>query len=169
MSRFILLLISSLASFCLVAQVRAAERAPWCTVSRGAPSGDWIRLTDFALVPVDSGERQGAMLRLANRTIVPISPRTAGRLTRSAHPGRAGNLFLVRAGLIMSPGTSLERISAWFSTPDLLQVHWSERLGAMSVITLTSVAGSTSYYDVPLVLRASVRPRYVHVSCISAD
>lgn len=167
MNRLIFFWVALLTFFPIPAKASGVNRRPWCDVSRGAPSLDWVKLTEFDIIPVSRAQRAGAITSLARSTILPISRRAANRLVGTGHRTRIGQLFLVRAGFLGPPGIDADQMHNWLSSPTLLDIGWSERLRALSITTLTSLQESPVYYDIPLILRISVHPRYVYVSCIS--
>lgn len=162
------LLLASFLCSCATARGATQEQRPWCEEWRPPPAEDWVKLTDFELVPVNVEHLRDARRRLTDRTVVPISGEDASRLAGLSPSPSESQFYLIRAGIALAPGMSAQEVIARMAGPDFLEVHWSQSLRSVSLILVTSVFGRSQPYDVPVVLRANVRPERAYVSCVSA-
>lgn len=163
---------------CATIRAEDSRQRPWCNdASQASVAPDWTRLEESRPVPVHPEALAKSRRRLAHRSVLPIASDEAARLTRhAARPSRA-QAYLIRGGLLMEAGATGAEIAARMRDPDLvlLEVHWSESLNALGVNVLSaldmralnrrSAVERPQAYDVPLVVRARVRPRNASVSC----
>lgn len=168
-------LLACLLGSCATTQAGNPERRPWCNDRSGVPSvaPDWTLLEGLRPVPVHPDESARSRRRLANRSVLPISEEEARRLTRSALGASPGRPYLIRGGLLMEPGATAADVITRMRDPNrfLLEVQWSASLRSLGVVTVSAmemrlVPGAPHDYDVPLVIRAQVRPRQASVSCV---
>lgn len=177
MRRLSVLLLGYLLSSCVTSQEVAQEQRAWCNNGETPPADDWVKLVDFELLTVHPEELPNARRRLAQGTAVQISLAEANRLTRSHLRSPSGQLHLIRGGITLRPGSTIEEVNAKLATADFLEVHWSQSLDAVAVniitsltidaLTINSARERPESYDVPLVLRAPAQLRHSYVSCVS--
>lgn len=167
-------LLACLLGSCATTRAGTPGPRPWCNDRSGVPSvaPDWTPLEGLRPVPVHPDVSAKSRRRLANRSVLPISEEEVRRLTRSALGASPGRPYLIRGGLLMEPGATAADITARMRDADrfLLEVHWSASLKSLRVVTVSAmerrlVRGPPQDYDVPLVIRAQVRPRQASVSC----
>jgi hypothetical protein len=140
-----------------IAVARPATTAAhdWCEV--GLDSARGLTPLDPPLEIVRLGGLAEAMRLLKNRTILPITSRTAKRLAGSVLPG-PGKLYLVRSGIFAQPGTSPAQYLLRARNAPFRETLWDSEKGMLVIYTMQMQEAREDKFPAPLIMRLRVSP-----------
>ena len=118
----------------------------------------------LAVVSVD-GLAQ-AMRLLENRTILPITSRTAKRLAGRVLPG-SGKLYLVRTGIFAPAGATPNQYLLRARDVSFRDTMWDSENRVLITYTSQMQVAREEMFPVPLIVRLSVAPLRVRSICES--
>lgn len=148
-----------------VARPAAAVGDDWCEIGLEEDARDWKPLdAPLAIVSVDGLAK--AIRLLDNRTILPITSRTAKRLAGRVPPG-TGKLFLVRSGIFAQPGASPTQYLLQARDVSFRKTLWDSKARLLITYTMQMQDARPDIFPAPLIVRLNVAPLRVRSFCES--
>jgi hypothetical protein len=146
-----------------VAHPATAVGHDWCEIGYDDRARERKPL-DPPLTVVSIDGLAEAMRSLENRTILPITSRTAMRLAGRVPPG-SGKLFLVRTGILAKPGAGATQYLPQAGNLSFREMSWDPENRVLITFTMQMQDARGDIYPAPLIVRLSVAPLRVRSFC----
>jgi hypothetical protein len=137
----------------------------WCEIGLNERHPEW-RVLDAPLAVVTVDGLAEATRLLENRTILPITSRTANRVAGRVPPG-SGKLYLVRSGIFAQPGASPTQYLLQARNASFRKTLWDSKKRVLITYTMQMQDVQPDIFPAPLIVRLSVAPLRVRSFCES--
>ncbi len=164
------LLMSSAVSTSACAISPTLQGAPaWCSSAHiDTGNAGWEMLPPTDILVVNKADIEESVLRLKNRSILPISVEEAQRLSRSVMGSTLGRYYLARAGVFAGPGFQLEEVQQTAKHVQL-RVLWNRKRRHLWVGTFQLASRNAIPYNIAVVVSAPGEIRQSFVECNAAE
>ena len=135
----------------------------WCEIGLEEGARDW-KPVDAPLAVVSVDGLAEAMRLLDDRTIRPVTSRTAKRLAGRVPPG-SGKLYLVRTGIFAPPGATATQYLLRVEDVSFRQTLWDSENRVLITYTSQMQNAREDIFPAPLIVRLSVAPLRVRSFC----
>lgn len=135
----------------------------WCAIGYDDHARERKPLDAPIAVVSEHGLAEATRL-LENRTILPVTSRTAKRLAGRVPPG-SGKLFLVRTGILAEPSAGPAQYLLEARNASYREMSWDREKRLLITFTMQMQDGQEDIFPAPLLVRLSVTPTRVQSFC----
>jgi hypothetical protein len=140
----------------------------WCAPNQPPLSSEWAQIAQYELRPVADSHMRAAAARLARRNFVSLSSGEAESLGGSTGRQDLRYAYLVRTGIVVTPGLSAQEI-ARHASRSTFAVHRLGSTGIVAILSISTLGEQRTPANLPSVLRLDFPLEEYYAACLSMD